>query len=90
MDETSGKARLSNKELLQPILDWITFSATLPSDVEFDTMWRSILDRMASNSSATDFAEGAMAAYLRKNLLDDAGAWGVCNMSSVFSTCLSP
>ena len=89
-DETSGKARLSNKELLQPILDWITFSATLPSDVEFDTMWRSILDRMASNSSATDFAEGAMAAYLRKNLLDDAGAWGVCNMSSVFSTCLSP
>lgn len=74
-DDVTGKLRLSNKELVQPILDWITASATLPSDVEFDAMWRSILDRMSSSSAATDFAEGAMSSYLRKNILDDSGAW---------------
>lgn len=29
-DEASGKTRLSNRELLAPILDWVTLSSTLP------------------------------------------------------------
>jgi len=72
-DEISGKPRLSNKELLQPILDWITFSSTLPTDAEFDCFWNSVLSRMASNSAATDFSEPLMASYLRRHILDDSG-----------------
>ena len=69
-DQVSGKARLQNRELISPIVDWIEFSAGLPCDLEFDTFWQNILQRMASQELSTDFGEPRMAAYLRKHILD--------------------
>lgn len=71
-DSVTEQPRLRNSELLSVILDFVQFSATLPSDIQFHTFW-SILTRMASTQAATDFKEPAMAAYLREHILDGKG-----------------
>lgn len=38
-DHVSGKARLQNRELVGPLVEWLEFSAALPCDVEFDAFW---------------------------------------------------
>ena len=72
-DQVTGKVRLQNQELISPIVDWIEFAAGLPCDLEFDTFWQNILQRMASQELATDFGEPRMASYLRKHILDASG-----------------
>jgi hypothetical protein len=69
-DEVSGQTRLKRKELLAVILEWIDFSAWLPTDTEFDCFWRSVLQRMKSSSAPTDFDEPDMARYLERNIFD--------------------
>ena len=46
-DPITGKARLANTELVDVIIGWIEFSASLPSDSEFSCFWQSILQRMS-------------------------------------------
>ena len=72
-DPVTGKARLQNRELLGPLIQWLEFSAWLPNDLEFDTMWKSILRRLESSEAETDFNEPQMAAYLRHSILDVTG-----------------
>lgn len=72
-DRVTGTSRLRNKELLSPIRDWITFSATLPDDLEFDCFWTSILGRMFAKEAVTDFDESAMGKYLKDHILDASG-----------------
>ena len=72
-DVATGRTRLQNKELLGPIIDWVEFSAFLPSDIEFHSFWTSVLTRMSSNQEETDFGELEMSLYLRKHILDSSG-----------------
>ena len=74
-DVATGRTRLQNKELLGPIIDWVEFSAFLPSDIEFHSFWTSVLTRMSSNQEETDFGELEMSLYLRKHILDSSGVW---------------
>ena len=53
------------------ILDFVEFSASLPSDDEFDCFWNSVLLRMRSKSAATDWGEPDMEKYLRRHILDE-------------------
>ena len=73
-DDITGLPRLKRGELLPVIKDWVEFSGKyLPSDLEFTTFWSSILDRMESSGSSTDFNEPAMAAYIKKHILVNSG-----------------
>eukprot|EP00434_Breviolum_minutum_P027307 symbB.v1.2.024146.t1/scaffold2264.1/size174359/1 len=72
-DHVSGKARLQNRELVGPLVEWLEFSAALPCDVEFDAFWQNIFRRMEGQALATDFGEPRMAAYLQKHIFDTAG-----------------
>ena len=69
----TGHPHLRNAELLPVVLDFVQFSATLPSDLQFHAFWSSILTRMASAEAATDFKEPVMAGYLREHILDGKG-----------------
>ena len=66
-DSVSGRLRLRNRELLGALIDWVMFTAFLPSDVEFHTFWSSVICRMEFEEKETDSAEPEMAAYLRKH-----------------------
>ncbi len=68
-DKETGQARMKNMEFLGILIQWIEFSASLPTDVEFSTFWRSVLQRMKASSATTDFDEPAMARYLEENIL---------------------
>lgn len=46
------------------------FSAFLPSDLEFDVFWCSVLKRMLAKAVPTDWNEPEMAAYIRDYILD--------------------
>ena len=72
-DEVSGKARLQNRELISPIVEWVEFSSGLPCDLEFDAFWQNILRRMSGQELTSDFGEPRMAAYMQKHILDSAG-----------------
>ena len=74
-DDVTGLRRLKDPELISPIIDWIETSAWFPSDLEFDTFWRSVFGRMESAESPTDFAEPAMAAYLKDHIFDCTGTF---------------
>ena len=67
-DSATGQARLRNRELLNVFLDWIQFTAFLPSDLEFGTFWHSGVSRMQSKEKETDFGEPEMSAYLRRHV----------------------
>lgn len=72
-DKASGKTLLGNGELLDVILEWLQFTATLPSDEEFHAFWSSCFARMEGKSAPTDFGEKKFAKYLKKNLFNDSG-----------------
>jgi len=74
-DAVTGQARLKNRELLSVLLDFVQFSATLPSDLQFHTFWSSVMSRMSAASAPTDFNEPRMAAYIRDNILDGTGGF---------------
>ena len=74
-DEVTGKRRLRRDELLDPLLEWIQWSAFLPSDLEFHTFWSEIFQRMEANVVDTDFSEPLMAAYLKANIFDMSGTF---------------
>lgn len=74
-DIVSGRPRLQNRELVNVLLDWVQFSAFLPSDLEFGTFWSSIISRMDKKEKDTDFNEPEMSAYLKRHILDTSGAW---------------
>ncbi|CAE7597065.1 unnamed protein product, partial [Symbiodinium microadriaticum] len=85
-DSTTGAPRLGRKELLPNIIDWIEFSASLPPGAEFSAFWTSILDRMKSSASETDFAEPAMARYLEEHILQSPGLFDAPWMSGYGTT----
>ena len=68
--DKKGLSRLRNLGLLDSIIEWVEFSAWLPSDHEFDAFWRSILDRMRNARCETDWDEPDMASYLETHILD--------------------
>lgn len=72
--KASGETRLRNGEFLAILVDFIEFSSTLPSDLEFSVFWTSVLARMKQDQATTDFNEPRMAAYLEENILQsDSG-----------------
>ena len=72
-DEATGKTRLEKHELLSVIIDWIEFSAWLPSDEEFHAFWSSVFQRMEASGNPTDFDEPLMAQYLKANIFNMDG-----------------
>ena len=72
-DKASGKTLLKNGELLDVIIDWVQFTATLPSHEEFTAFWTSCFARMESKTRPTDFGEKKMAKYMKKNLFNEDG-----------------
>ena len=71
--DEAGLPRLRRTELRPLLLEWLMFSSWLPSDIEFDVFWRSILERMRNSRCATDFREPAMAEYIASHILDAGG-----------------
>ena len=69
-DDVTGKTRLQNGELIGVIVEWLEFSAWLPSDQEFTAFWKQICHRMESSTAETDFNEPAMARYLKRHIFD--------------------
>ena len=65
----TGHPHLRNAELLPVVLDFVQFSATLPSDLQFHAFWSSILTRMASAEAATDFKETCHGGVLERAYL---------------------
>ena len=92
-DKASGKTLLQNMELLPVIIDFIEFSAGLPSDEEFHCLWSSIFQRMRSKEEKTDWNEPEMEKYLRKNIFESEGeyitaSWrsGICDVPLGYTT----
>ena len=67
--KVTGQARLTNAELRPVLLEFIQWSAALPSQLEFHVVWRSILERMEKKECSTDWNEADMAKYIREHIL---------------------
>ena len=67
--KATGQARLTNAELRPVLLEFIQWSAALPSQLEFHVVWRSILERMEKKECSTDWNEPDMAKYIREHIL---------------------
>ena len=72
-DEVTGKPRLNNTELLEPTIEYMDFTAWLPSDLEFHTFWWNYLKRAEASSAPTDFNEPRFANYLKTHIFDVSG-----------------
>ena len=70
-DEITGYPRLRRGELLSVFIDFLLWSAFLPSDLEFDTFWREALLRMEAQTIETDWKEPVFAQYLRAHCLQE-------------------
>ena len=71
-DVTQQLANLASrtKELLPVMVDILHWSAWLPSDLEFSTLWTSALTRLRGHEASTDWGEPLLASYLEANLLE--------------------
>ena len=62
----TGKPRLRNTELADVVVQWLEFTAWLPSTAEFTAFWASVLARMKSNAQPTDFGAPWLASCLAR------------------------
>ena len=86
-DKISGHTLLRNAELLGPLIDWIHWSAFLPSSEEFDAFWTSVILRMSSKATTTDWGEKKFANYMKSNLFDVSGPLLRAPWGSGFGIC---
>ena len=58
------------------LIDFVQWTASLPSQVEFDAVWSSIISRLEGDACVTDWNEKEMASYIREHILTKTnGMW---------------
>ena len=72
-DKVTGHSFFRNAELLPCLVEWVMWSAFLPSSEEFDAFWSSVFARMSSSKTKTDFNEKKFAKYMKNSLFDLSG-----------------